>query len=42
MWEDNLLVFIGRGFVREGGKDECLINVAVPHVLQENQEAELK
>lgn len=33
-WEGNLVFSIGRGLVSEGGKDECLIKVAVPHVLR--------
>lgn len=32
-WEGNLVFCVGRGFVSEGGKDECLVKVAVPHLL---------
>lgn len=32
-WQGYLVLYVGRGFVSEEGKDECLIKVAVPHLL---------
>lgn len=36
VWEGDLLFSVGRWCLSEGGKDECLIKVAIPYVLVEN------